>query len=79
MPGYQAKDHDILSNVTAGDQAVFSFSNSGIRMVTPGPLITTICDDRICNAGGDDFHVISSVTLQFQVEKGLVLSTLSAA
>jgi len=71
MPGYQAKNFDVLRNVTAGEQGVFTFSDSGIRMIAPGPSIKTICDDRLCDTDGENFQVISSRYLAISGKKGI--------
>jgi len=71
MPGYQDEDFDIQRNVTAGEDAVFGFSRSGIQMIAPGFLVKTICNHRLCNEDIGTFQVISSRYLAVSGKKGI--------
>jgi len=71
MPGYQDEDFDIQRNVTAGEDAVFGFSRSGIQMIAPGFRVKTICNHRLCNEDIGTFQVISSRYLAVSGKKGI--------
>jgi hypothetical protein len=52
MPGYRSSDFSVLGLVCADQNAVFTLSPSGLRMIERSEQVRTICDEQFCRGDG---------------------------
>lgn len=69
-PGYRDPHFHPQALVSAGENAVFTGSNSGINMITPDQQLKTICEDKVCRGNGQ-LQVLASRFIVFSGRTGI--------
>jgi hypothetical protein len=69
-PGYRDPHFHPQYLVSAGENAVFTGSSSGIKMITPDQQLKTICEDKFCRGDGH-LQVFASRYIVFSGRTGI--------